>query len=420
MNKLITFSKEQWFMVPENLDGLSAIYERCLALHDDDIMSEADKDNDDEAVYIQRGQSFNTFTLSGPLMASSSWFSRYMGMQSTDRAMKYFESLADEGKPILMKVDGPGGQTELMTEFSDTIAARGDQVTAYTNTMAASAHMLMFSAAQGGHYAHENALMGSMGVRGYYATKKQLKGSLTSKNAKNKNPTKASVQETINQIESIYLQKIADYTSMDVGEVVKGGNNGSLFSGAHAHDVGFVDALADTKTVNGSIMSTNKSGADGNNSASGGDDNTNAVAEAIAKNNERWAMVNKHENVVGNAENHLLASTLAESAMSTDELKAALDQLPKSKASVHGSDDDNDDTADGNNQTTNTVAKTEDIEKSASEIAAKAVQAIMAKQGINLPGSEDDDDDEQDEVDKNSPEALAAADLKRWGASSNE
>ena len=114
--------------------------------------------------------------------------------------------------------------------------------------------MLLYQAAQGGRSAHDSALLGSIGVIGYAANFDQDDIKIvSSKNAKNKLPGEASVQKRIDQIESIFTQRLSIYTQMKVDDIVKAGDYGAVFTGNYAADNGFVDELSDYKTVTESL-----------------------------------------------------------------------------------------------------------------------------------------------------------------------
>ena len=145
-----------WMMANESLADIRKLEDLAMAA-DDKLTAEP---KNCTAEY----ETHNEMRLFGPLVARANYLTSYLGVNSTEQYMAEFDRLVKTGKPLALHLDGPGGQVSLMAEFADMIYEAGDQVSAHVSGTAASAHMLLFMAAQGGRTAHYEALIGSMGV----------------------------------------------------------------------------------------------------------------------------------------------------------------------------------------------------------------------------------------------------------------
>lgn len=236
--------------------------------------------------------------LFGPLIARTNGLTQYLGINSTEGYMQEFDRLVETDKPIHLQLDGPGGQVSLLFEFADAIYNAGDQVSAHVSGTAASAHMLLFMAAQGGRTAHYGSVLGSMGVIGYLPYK--YGDEIVSKNAKNKIPGKRSVQKRIDRVEKKYLENVAKYTGMSLDDVVNGSDKGAIFSGEEGLQRGFIDELATYKQTSERSSMSKETDTQPVEKSFTKSDVDKAATDAAAARDERWKKVLSHDNAKTN------------------------------------------------------------------------------------------------------------------------
>lgn len=281
-----------WMMANEGLADIRKLEERA--------MSAGDELTPEPKNCTAEYETHNEMRLFGPLVARSNFLTSYLGINSTEQYMAEFDRLIKTDKPLLMHLDGPGGQVSLMAEFADMIYNAGDQVSAHVSGSAASAHMLLFMAVQGGRSAHYEALIGSMGVIGFVPYK--YGDQVVSKRANNKMPDKKAVQKRINGIEQKYLENVAKYTGMTLEAVVKGSDEGAVFSGEEGFQRGFIDELSTYKSIS-ERFNMKTPGKDGNQESAKiytQADLDKAENDAIVARDARWEKMLSHDNASAN------------------------------------------------------------------------------------------------------------------------
>lgn len=261
---------------------------------------------------IVRGESKNILQMRGPLIARSDFITEMFGLRTTEQLMDDFQELVAEGKPILLDIDGPGGQVPLIFEFADMIHAAGDQVTSYTGGIAASAHMALHQAANT-RLAHDTATLGSIGVISFVPFK--FDDEVVSSNAKNKIPSKERQQERANELEAIFHARLTEYTGMSAEDIVSKGEEGGVFTGQSALDKGFVDSLSNSQDARDRV-STNSNGT--NSMTPEEEKATREDERALA--DERWELLLAHDN----SGNHDALSEIAKMPISNDQALAMM------------------------------------------------------------------------------------------------
>ena len=372
-----------WLIDEDEITSLFSEYDQAMSRNDDSVRSVPE--------VVQEYDGFNVMRIHGALMARSNRFTDYFGMSTTDNLMKTFdELLAQDDKPILLDIDGPGAEAKLIFEFADMIYSAGDRVTSYTSGTAASGHMVLYQAAQGGRYAHESALIGSVGVLGYYMRDKDDYGIVTSKNADNKYPSKKSVKKRIDGIEALFTERLSLYTGKSIDDVVKSGDNGALFTGKVALDEDFVDVLTDYQTMLGQIMAKDKV----ENAGENNDSVTEAVSAAVSARDARWEKLMAHPKAAANMG---AVSHYAKLPISDEDAVKSLDLIPDAQVKDAPAGDDNPD------DSTSEKVSTEDMTKAATEAAVAAVSKLYAGANPTIPHGDGDepegggDDDETKE-----------------------
>lgn len=259
---------------------------------DNQLMHKGDVTVTEPRDVVIRHEDFNEFRISGPIVARESWVTNYLGISSTQQYMKAWDDMIQDGRPVLLKVDTNGGDAVFAFEFADMIFDAGERVSAYTDSAAASAGGLFFLAAQGKRYVHDTAMIGSFGVISYVYKDNDDMKVIASKNAKNKVPNEKNIQKRIDNLETIFTDRLSKFTGMDADDIVKAGDFGSVFDGQQAVDMGFADGLSSYKNIleNFGMTETTSSG----NST---DATKQAVETAIKQRDDRWIAMLNHDSI---------------------------------------------------------------------------------------------------------------------------
>ena len=200
-------------------------------------------------------QNASVLKIHGPIFSRPNFFTEIMGLKSTECYMKEFQQLESLGMPILLDIDTGGGDAALIFEFADMIHNSSCETISYTGGAACSAGFMLHQACDK-KYAYNSAMLGSIGVVGHIDLTEPDFEEVTSKNADNKRPDKEGIQNRINQIEDIFINKLSEFTGMSNDEIIKAGNNGDVFTGSHALASNFLD---DTKGLQGVINNIEES-----------------------------------------------------------------------------------------------------------------------------------------------------------------
>ena len=175
----------------------------------------------------------------GPVLSRPSWLSQLLGLRTTEEHLDNLSSMLSTGEDVLLDIDSPGGDANLAFEFADMIRSGGSRVRAYSGGYAASAGMLFLTAASQS-YTHRSATLGSIGVVGYFDVSDN-ENFIYSDNAANKKPNRGSVQRDINETESLFIEYVSTGTGLSREQIIRGGNQGDIFSGQSAAANGFID-----------------------------------------------------------------------------------------------------------------------------------------------------------------------------------
>jgi signal peptide peptidase SppA len=200
-----------------------------------------------------------TIAVRGPLAPSDSIFLRWIGGTSLESIHEALETALarDSVKRILLSVDSPGGQVNGISELADAIrkAHQRKPVIAFAAGMAASAGYWLASAA-GKIIASDTSMLGSLGVcavildaRPAYERAGLIEHEIVSSQSPNKRPDvatdagRALIQQNIDSLAQVFLNKVAGFRGMSVDTLVKNGRHGGLLVGAEAVRAGLADAV---------------------------------------------------------------------------------------------------------------------------------------------------------------------------------
>ncbi len=171
----------------------------------------------------------------------------FLGATGYNTIQKYINlAEQDDTDTILFVIDSVGGETDGVFELEEVIAKCSKRtVTLYKNTGASAA--ILYGTASKEVYATPYSTLGSIGVLAVYREGTSSGGYkvAVSSNAKNKNCTienKCSnrIQERIDYLESIMLDKISSNTGVSVDDLVSKLNMGAMVTAEEAKQIGLI------------------------------------------------------------------------------------------------------------------------------------------------------------------------------------
>ena len=197
-----------------------------------------------------------TLRLYGANIPRQNLVSEWLGIHTTDVLHAKFNELIAEGRKVLLRVDGPGGDPALLWQFAEDINAAGDQVVSYAESQATSGAMLLHQAA-GTRLAHDSTIMGSIGVMVFISDDDEGRYKIIrSPNASNKN-TETGALFYAEQLETKFFDYLQAFTGMDHSTIVERGRQGGTFLGDYALENGFIQ---ETTSLQGAIALLNQRG----------------------------------------------------------------------------------------------------------------------------------------------------------------
>ena len=203
-----------------------------------------------------------TLRLWGSNIPRQNLVSEWLNIYTTDVLHAKFNELIAEGRKVLLRVDGPGGDPALLWQFAEDINAAGDQVVSYAESQATSGAMLLHQAATT-RLAHDSSIMGSIGVMVMISDDDDSRYKIIrSPNASNKN-TESGALLHAEQLETKFFDYLTAFNGMSREEIVERGRQGGTFLGDYALANGFIQ---DTTSLQGAIALLNQRGKDSANS----------------------------------------------------------------------------------------------------------------------------------------------------------
>ena len=178
------------------------------------------------------------------------------------------KALADPTiKALVLDIDSPGGEVNGCSELADMIyKARGTKpIIAYASSSCCSGAYWIASACDR-ILAADTAILGSIGVVSIFEKGDDNKTiEIVSSQSPNKRPNveteegKAKIQEHIDALADIFINKVALYRGITPQEVVKNFGGGDVFVGEKAVSIGLADGLSSFEEVIADLNQTEKS-----------------------------------------------------------------------------------------------------------------------------------------------------------------
>ncbi len=197
--------------------------------------------------------------VAGPLFRYANLFTRICGATSYELfAQDFNKALKDPTvQSILLDVDSPGGEVNGCSEVADMIyKARGTKpIIAYASGYCCSGAYWIASACDK-IYATDTAVIGSIGVVSIFEKDDENKTiEIVSSQSPNKRPNveteegKAKIQEHIDALADVFINKIALYRDISPNEVVENFGGGDVFVGEKAVSIGLADGLTSFEEI---------------------------------------------------------------------------------------------------------------------------------------------------------------------------
>jgi signal peptide peptidase SppA len=243
-----------------------AITENALSA----ILDIAYRENDLEAVAARMGKPLDNtratqmrgttavIPITGPLFRRANMFTQVSGATSVDSLAQDFTTALNDPKvaSILFDIDSPGGEVAGVPELAQMIHdSRGQKpIVAYAADATASGAYWLASAADE-IVASETALLGSIGVIAAVADptkslpteRKKIQFVSSQSPQKRPDPTteggKAQIQQVLDDIAQVFLQKIGSYRGVSADYVQQNYGQGGVLVGKHAVAAGMADRI---------------------------------------------------------------------------------------------------------------------------------------------------------------------------------
>jgi signal peptide peptidase SppA len=212
-------------------------------------------------------------SLHGCLTSQDNWYNEYAGLVSYNEIRQAaLEALANpDVSEILLDVASPGGSVAGMQDAADTLklVGRSKRITAYSDSVAASAAYLQFSVAKD-RFASSVADIGSIGVlRPHMEYSEQLKtdgvGAKIFRSGKFKalghpieslsDTAEEEIQAQVDYLGAVFTQAVADNLGVSYAAVDTKMGQGREFIGEQAVAVGLIDAVSSFDKVYAAMVS---------------------------------------------------------------------------------------------------------------------------------------------------------------------
>lgn len=196
--------------------------------------------------------------VTGPIFRYADLFTEISGATSiASLATDFTTALADSSvQSIVFSIDSPGGEVNGTNELSQMIYdARGVKpITAYVSHLAASAAYWIASACDD-IVCDPTAILGNIGVVATYRNAKTNGVEFVSSNARKKRPNPATesghaiIQAEIDAIEQVFINAVARNRGKTADQVVTDFDEGNVFVGQKAVNVGLADRLGSYESL---------------------------------------------------------------------------------------------------------------------------------------------------------------------------
>lgn len=261
--KIIT---EPWAITPDRLMEIIAIYQTHLRGEKIDIRPiEAAMgrplNNQPQGYEVVNGVAI--IPVDGVIAKRMNFFTQISGGISTELLARDFKAaLADPSiNAIIMNIDSPGGTVDGTADVARLIfEARGQKpIVAFTDGVVASAAYWIASAADKIYISNDTTRVGSIGVIASHrdiSKAEEMRGVKTTEiyaGAYKRIATeyapltevgKASIQEYVDYIYSVFVSVVAQHRGVSVEKVLCDMADGKTFSGKQAIDAGLVDGVS--------------------------------------------------------------------------------------------------------------------------------------------------------------------------------
>lgn len=232
---------------------------KAAALSSSEAVQAAVQAYSDRPIAPQMVGDLAVIDLCGPITYKSGWFAYYFGGASIQDLQQQFRlALNDPGvKTIAFRIDSPGGDISMASEFADEIfAARGKKpIVAVADTMICSCAYWLASQADT-IYATTSAQIGAIGVFCEHDDVSEMlkKAGITitliahgenkvdgSPYEKLSDTARADLQAQVDEIGGWFDAAVARGRGVDVATVLKSFGQGKVFRGAKAIKLGLAD-----------------------------------------------------------------------------------------------------------------------------------------------------------------------------------
>ena len=264
--RLVDILTSPWAIVPENLLEIQAIYRTHLRGEKIDLAALEAKlgkplSNEPKPYEVANGVAI--IELEGIVAKRMSLFTKISGGVSTYHVQQQFsEAMGDKKvRSILLNIDSPGGSVDGTADLAEMIySARGEKpIVAWTDGMMASAAYWIGSGADAVFVSGGVTKLGSigvvashfdysgldekMGVKRTEITAGKYKR-IASEYAPLTKEGKASIQEHVDHVYSIFVDSVAKHRGVSSEEVLERMADGKIFIGRQSIEAGLVDGVS--------------------------------------------------------------------------------------------------------------------------------------------------------------------------------
>ena len=249
--------KTVWAITPEMLQTMIAIAHQTN-LTPEAIAKEMGRDMKNTYAVSTRG-GIAVIPVTGPLFRHANLLTAICGATSYELLAQDFNKALNDPSisAILFDVDSPGGEVNGCSELADMIYnARGKKpIIAYASGSCCSGAYWIASACDK-IMAVDTAILGSIGVVSIFEKNDENKTiEIVSSQSPNKRPDveteegKAKIQEHIDALAEVFINKVAAYRDISPKEVITNFGGGDIFVGQNAVRVGLADGLTSFEEV---------------------------------------------------------------------------------------------------------------------------------------------------------------------------
>lgn len=262
--KITEIMNAPWMISPENLSEIIAVYQAHFRGPKIDIKGIEARlgssiDSDESEVEVRDGIAI--VPISGPLINKGNALTRFFGMASMQDIGETLKKMAsDEGiHTIILDIDSPGGTVSGTTELADLVheISKSKKVISLANDYMASGAVFIGTAANEVYVSSDMGQVGSIGVaRIHVDYSKAYEGMgikvtdiyagkykrITSENKPLSKEGEEHIQEKLDSMYSIFVERVAKYRGVSVEKIIK--TEARVFTGKEAIEAGLVDGVS--------------------------------------------------------------------------------------------------------------------------------------------------------------------------------